>query len=96
MFVVMLNYVKPLAEVDRLVPAHREYLERGYAAGWFLASGRKTPRTGGVILAQAADREELLARLHQDPFHQGGVAEYEVTEFTASLVAPELAFLKDK
>ncbi|WP_323916952.1 YciI family protein [Aeromonas caviae] len=47
MFVVTLTYVKPLAEIDALIPAHIAWLERQYAAGHFLASGRRVPRIGG-------------------------------------------------
>ena len=52
MFVVTLTYVKPLAETDALIPAHIAWLERQYAAGHFLASGRRVPRVGGVILSR--------------------------------------------
>jgi uncharacterized protein YciI len=59
MFVVTLTYVKPLAEIDALIPAHIAWLERQYAAGHFLASGRRVPRVGGVILAQGVSRDAL-------------------------------------
>ena len=53
MFVVLLNYEKPLEEIDDLMSDHMAYLRRCYASGVFLASGRREPRTGGVILATA-------------------------------------------
>ena len=56
MFIVLLTYKLPLAEVERHLAAHREYLDRQYAAGTFLCSGPQNPRTGGVILCRAADR----------------------------------------
>ena len=70
MFVVTLTYVKPLAEIDALIPAHIAWLERQYAAGHFLASGRRVPRVGGVILAQGVSRDALEAMLAEDPFHK--------------------------
>lgn len=91
MFVIALHYVKPLEEVDRLVGRHRAFLERHYASGHFLLSGRKEPRTGGVILAQAKDRGELDAILAQDPFAIERVAEYTITEFVPSMAAGQLA-----
>ena len=54
MFVVILTYVKPLAEIDRQMRAHMKFLDEQYAAKVFVASGRQVPRTGGVILARAA------------------------------------------
>ena len=93
MFVVLLTYTQPLDAVDALVPAHREFLQRMYAAGVFLLSGRKEPRDGGVILAQAASRQELESTLAQDPFHLHGVASYQVIEFLPTMAAPGLQSL---
>ena len=76
MFIVLLTYKLPLAEVERHLAAHREYLDRQYAAGTFLCSGPQNPRTGGVILCRAAD---LTA---EDPFRIHGVADYEIIEFS--------------
>ncbi|MDX1923834.1 MAG: hypothetical protein SFT91_01145, partial [Rickettsiaceae bacterium] len=38
--------------------------------------------TGGVILAKSVSRVELENILSQDPFATGGLATYEVIEFT--------------
>ena len=54
MFIVLLTYRKPLAEIDRLMDDHVAWLKGHYAAGLFIASGRRVPRTGGVILARSA------------------------------------------
>ena len=88
MFVVLLTYTAPLDAVDRHVPAHRQFLERQYAAGVFLLSGRKEPRDGGVILATAASRAQLDAVLAQDPFMLHAVADYQVVEFHPTMGAP--------
>ncbi|MDD7039160.1 MAG: YciI family protein, partial [Alistipes senegalensis] len=48
MFIVRLTYKKPLAEVERHLAAHREYLDRHYADGAFLCSGPQNPRSGGI------------------------------------------------
>lgn len=83
-FLLISNYVKPLPEVDRVLPAHREFLERYYAAGTFIVSGPRNPRTGGVIVARAHSRDEVQAILAQDPFFIEGVSEYEILEFSAT------------
>jgi len=93
MFVVLLTYTQPLAAVDALVPAHRDFLQRMYQAGTFLLSGRKEPRDGGVILANAASSQELESVLTQDPFHVHGVASYKVIEFVPTMAAPALQSL---
>jgi len=99
MFVLVLTYVRPLEEVDRLIDGHRAYLDRNYAAGRFVVSGRREPRTGGVILARSSSAAEIEAVIAEDPFSQQGVAEYEVIEFLpgtwadgfAGFVAPTVA-----
>ena len=85
MFIISLTYVKPLAEVDALLEAHGEFLQRRYRAGDFLLSGRKVPRTGGVILAAGSSMQDVLAKLEDDPFKRHGIARYEVTEFVPTM-----------
>ena len=84
MFVLLLTYVKPLAEVDALMREHVAWLNEHYDAGRFLVSGRRIPRTGGVILARGDDREAMEALAATDPFVRGGVATVEVIQFRAS------------
>ncbi|MBN2427802.1 MAG: YciI family protein [Deltaproteobacteria bacterium] len=95
MFIVNLSYIKPLDTVDRHLPEHKEFLREQYAKGVFIVSGRKVPRTGGVILARGKSRKELLAILEADPFFRDGIADYEVTQFTPSLVAEGLDPLRE-
>ena len=94
MFVILLNYIKPLSEVNRFVGEHREFLERHYASGHFLLSGRKEPRTGGVIFANAATRAEIESIILNDPFNREKIAEYEIIEFFPSMAATQFANLK--
>ena len=93
MFIVLLNYIKPLSEVDRFVAEHREFLERYYASGHFLLSGRKEPRTGGVILSKAETRAEIERIVLDDPFNREKIAEYEIIEFLPSMTAAHFADL---
>ncbi|WP_159866897.1 MULTISPECIES: YciI family protein [unclassified Raoultella] len=88
--VVVLTYVEPLDEVDVPLPAHVEWLKKGYADGLFLASGRKIPRSGGVTLAWGDDMETLHATLSKDPFQQSGVARADIIPFEATMTAPSL------
>ena len=88
--VIVLTYIKPLDEVDAQLAAHVEWLKKGYANGLFLASGRKIPRSGGVILAKGDDMDLLRAWLSQDPFQQSGVAKVDIIPFEATMAAPPL------
>jgi uncharacterized protein YciI len=91
-FVVDLSYVADLDRIDAHLDDHREFLQRQYDAGLFLASGRKTPRTGGVILARG-ERSAVEQALAQDPFHVHGLATYSLTEFAPTMTAPGLEML---
>jgi len=87
MFVVDLHYVGSLDRVDAAMSEHVEFLKKNYASGVFIASGRKVPRTGGIIIAVAQDRAALDSVLCQDPFQQLGLAQYSITEFIPSMLA---------
>ncbi|HET6346503.1 MAG TPA: YciI family protein [Myxococcota bacterium] len=84
MYVINLTYVRPLAEIDAAMRAHVAFLREMYARKVFLASGRKVPRTGGIILAHGLPRAELEALIATDPFVERGLATAEIIEFNAS------------
>lgn len=89
MFIAILTYKKPLEEVDRFLQAHREYLAEHYAAGDFIASGPQTPRIGGVIMIKA-NRTAVDAIIAQDPFNINGIADYQIVEFTPTMVCDNI------
>ncbi len=94
MFVVMLTYQRPLAEIDALMRRHVAWLKRNYASGLFIASGRRVPRVDGVILARSGDAAALQAALAEDPFVAHGAARFELIEFTPSMTAAGAEALK--
>lgn len=95
MFLVLLRYERPLAEIDRLMPDHVAFLEKGFEQGLFLLAGRRDPREGGVILARAPSAEALAGLMELDPFVREGVASFEILSFRSSLHRPELAPFAD-
>jgi uncharacterized protein YciI len=82
MFVLLLKYIKPMDEVERLLPAHREFLDRFYRQGKFIVSGPREPRTGGVIIADVENELEAMKIIVEDPFFTEKVADYELIRFT--------------
>ncbi|MGH3867668.1 MAG: YciI family protein [Pseudonocardiaceae bacterium] len=96
MFIISLTYVAPLERLDELMPEHVAFLDRYYAEGTFLVSGRKVPRTGGVILARGGSREEIVKIIENDPFRREGVAEYDVIEFIATRTSGALVDYREK
>ena len=96
MFVVILTYKIAIEEVEEHLSEHVEFLKKQYEAGNFIASGRKVPRTGGVILSNMKSRKELEALLALDPFNVNDVADYEIIEFVPTMTSKELEFLKQE
>jgi uncharacterized protein YciI len=90
MFVLELTYTAPLERVEGLMADHVAWLRGHYDSGTFLASGRKVPRDGGVILAVGHDASSVRELVKTDPFTVAGVCEYRVTEFVAANVAADL------
>lgn len=93
MFIVSITYTAPLEAIDRYIPAHIEFLDEQYRLGHFQLSGRKLPRTGGVILATLDGRAKLDRIIRQDPFYREKLAVYEVTEFLPTKSSRKLEFL---
>ncbi|WON78335.1 YciI family protein [Serratia sp. UGAL515B_01] len=78
MYIVNLTYHRPIEEVENHLAAHVTWLKRYFQDGNFIASGRKKPRTGGVILVKDMARTQLDTILAEDPFD--AIAHYEVTD----------------
>lgn len=87
MFILSLTYIVPVEDADKHMQAHMAWVKAGYDQGLFIASGRKIPRTGGVILSRG-ERAALEAMCAADPFTIHDIAEYEITELALTTTAP--------
>jgi len=90
MFIINLNYIVPLEQLDKHMTDHVKFLHKYYKKNVFVASGRKVPRTGGVILALAKSKEEVEEIISEDPFFIHNLAEFNITEFLTSQYHPDL------
>jgi uncharacterized protein YciI len=95
MYVVSLTYKVPEEIVEFHLPAHVAWLQEAFDQGIFMVAGRKIPRTGGLLLSNAA-RDALDSALVKDPFYINGVADFDVEEFHASRVAAGYENLLDR
>lgn len=89
MFIFSITYLKPVSEVEKYLPQHIDYLERHYQSGHFIASGRKVPRIGGIILCRAESREQAIAIMQKDPFCIQQIAQYELIGFIPTKFAKQ-------
>jgi uncharacterized protein YciI len=96
MFVIELIYKADLREIDAHMKSHVAFLNKYYAAGTFLVSGRKIPRDGGIILAVGPSRDHIEAIVREDPFCKLGLADFRVVEFRASQKAKDIQERIDK
>lgn len=53
--------------IDKHLANHRAFLDEGYKNNFFVASGPRNPRTGGIIIANVKNLEQLENILKQDP-----------------------------
>lgn len=95
MFIINLTYKTELEKVDQFLNEHIEFLNEQYELGNFLASGRKIPRTGGIILSNVENESELKKIIGKDPFKKNDLADYEMIEFVPSKTCEELKFLME-
>ena len=96
MFVILVTYKKPLDIVDKYLSDHANFLDHGYQKNYFIVSGRKNPRTGGIIFSQLKDRNQLEDMIKQDPFYIHEIADYEIIEFTPGKYHPDFSAFVEK
>ena len=81
LFVCLVDYLGDLKDIDSNLAAHREFLKKGYEAGFLLASGPRNPRNGGLIIGRFKDLESVIEFSKQDPFTIKNLAKYNIIEF---------------
>ena len=91
MILIELTYKAPLERIDEHLKGHVAFLEANYAKGNFVFSGRKNPRTGGLILTTLNSLAEAEAIAKEDPFFTHQLADYHFIDFTPSKWHPDFA-----
>ncbi len=83
MFIILINYTKPIEEVNKVVAEHRAYLDEQYKEKKLFVSGRRNPPVGGVLISHLKNKEEIEKIISNDPYKLHDVADYEIIEFDA-------------
>jgi uncharacterized protein YciI len=86
LFVVLVHYTRPIAEVDAVRPDHIRHLESYARQGVVRAWARRDPPTGGVVIVAAPDRAGVDAVVAADPYVRAGVARAEIVPFAPANV----------
>ncbi|CAO3411553.1 YciI family protein [Azospirillum largimobile] len=94
MFVVTLRFSANRAEAARHMDGHNAWIRRGFEDGLFLLAGSLPGGAGGAVLAHGLSRDDLDARLREDPFVAEQVVEADILEIAPGRVDDRLAFLR--
>ncbi|CUR47154.1 YciI family protein [Alloalcanivorax xenomutans] len=95
MFIVLLKFTGDKAEAGRLMAAHKDWIEQGFAAGVFVLVGSLPGGTGGALMARGVSMSDLKERVGEDPFVREGVVSAEIIEIEPGRADPRLRFLAD-
>nr|WP_295871711.1 YciI family protein [uncultured Chitinophaga sp.] len=87
MFLILLQYIRPVAAVEHFMEAHTAFLQKYYDNGKFILSGRRKPKSGALILCQASSRREVEQIMSEDPLERNQLAMYEIIEFEPTAYA---------
>ena len=69
---------------------HVQFLDKYYRSKHFIVSGRKIPRDGGIIIANASNKKEIEKIIKEDPFYKHKLAAFRIIEFNASQKAENI------
>lgn len=82
LFIIKVDYVRPMEDVERFLNAHRSFLDSLLEAGVCVMSGPRVPRDGGIYVLQTSDFSTAETITLEDPFRREGIAVYTIFEFT--------------
>ena len=81
LFVVTIEYIKPIDQIEKATDEHRAFLKELQAAGKLIASGPFNPRTGGLLLLKTDTPIQAEMMLRGDPFNVKGLASYSIRQW---------------
>ena len=93
MFVILLKFAENRSQAGQFLNGHKAWLTRGFEDDVFLVAGSLKPDLGGGILAHNASRDDLEARVNDDPFVAQNVVSAEILEMAPARADARLDFL---
>lgn len=86
----------PENQAAQLLALHRQWFSKQATLGHFLLVGQyKDREMAGLVIAQVADKQELLKIIQQDAYYPD-LATYEIQEFQANIIAENFAEYQGK
>jgi uncharacterized protein YciI len=90
MFIVLLKFSGNKAQAGQFMDGHKAWLKRGFDDGVFMLAGSLKPQLGGGIMAHNISRQDLQARVNDDPFVAHDIVAPEIIEFEPTQRQPSL------
>ncbi|MBP1652430.1 MAG: YCII-related [Bacteroidetes bacterium] len=90
MYLILLQYIRPVAAIEHYMEQHRAFLDKYYKSGKFILAGRRKPKSGGLIICKAGSRKEVEEIMSEDPLDKFQLALYEIIEFEPTSYVNEL------
>lgn len=85
LYLVTLNYIRPIQEVNAHIDTHRDWLVTHTRSGQILVAGPLEDRSGGFVLARSNSRDDLDRMLALDSFSVHKLVDYQVRGFDAAM-----------
>lgn len=85
LFIVTLTNARPIEEIETHRDAHRAWLAANTRGGRIAVAGPLDSRTGGLIVANCANRAELDQMMAGDPFVVEKVVDLNVVGVTPAI-----------
>ncbi|CCN33755.1 conserved hypothetical protein [Vibrio nigripulchritudo SO65] len=96
MFVVSLKLTGAMELAKQHMQSHKAWLDEGIKNGTFILVGNLKPGPGGALFVQGINREELEAKLSEDPFVREKIVEVSIIEIEAHTASDSLNCLIGK
>jgi len=90
MFIVFLRFGAGRSQAGQWIAQHNTWLERGIEAGFVLLAGSLEAGQGGALIMANLTREQVEARLREDPFVSEGVVVPEIHAVAPSKTSPDM------
>ena len=93
MFAIFLKFAENRAKAPEFMDAHKAWIKQGFDDGVFLMVGSLQPNMGGAVLAHGVSRDEIEARVKEDPFVAEDIVTAEILEISPARADQRLDFL---
>ncbi|MDG4718985.1 MULTISPECIES: YciI family protein [Thalassospira] len=93
MFTVFLKFGENRTLAPQFMDAHKAWIKKGLDDGVFMMVGSLQPNMGGAILAHGVTRDQIDARVNEDPFVVEGIVSAEIMEISPTFADTRLEFM---